>query len=44
MELIFGMVWTMFWFLVGEKEELSDILNRQNNELFDDVFLKNDFF
>ena len=27
-----------FEFLVGEKEELSDILNRQNNELFDDVF------
>ena len=29
-----------FEYLVGQKEELSDILNRQNNELFDEVFLK----
>ena len=29
-----------FEFLVRQKEELSDILNRLNNELFDDVFFK----
>ena len=29
-----------FEFLVRQKEELSDILNRPNNKLFDDVFFK----
>ena len=30
-------------FLVTQKEELSEILNRQNNELFDNIFYKNIF-
>ena len=30
-------------FLVAQKEELSEILNRQNNELFDNIFYKNIF-
>ena len=29
-----------FEFLVAQNEELSEILNRQNNELFDDIFFK----
>ena len=29
-----------FEFLVRQKEELSDILNRPNNKLFNDVFFK----
>ena len=33
-----------FGFLVAQKEELSEILNRRNNELFDNIFKKMIFF
>ena len=33
-----------FEFLVEQKEELSEILNRRNNELFDNIFKKMIFF
>ena len=32
-----------FEFLVAQKEELSEILNRRNNEVFDDIFKNNIF-